>query len=77
MTRTPDAEGMQGAINRAKELVAKDPKAFMAGQFDNRQTQITTTRPLLKKFSNKWKDALMPWSSGPAQRVLLPEFPAT
>ncbi|MFZ0735111.1 MAG: cysteine synthase A [Candidatus Sulfotelmatobacter sp.] len=33
--RTPDAEGMQGAIRRAKELVAKDPKAFMAGQFEN------------------------------------------
>jgi cysteine synthase len=35
VTRTPDAEGMQGAINRAKELVATDPKAFMAGQFEN------------------------------------------
>jgi len=35
VTRTPDAEGMQGAINRAKELVAGDPKAFMAGQFEN------------------------------------------
>ncbi len=33
--RTPDAEGMSGAIRRAKELVAKDPKAFMAGQFEN------------------------------------------
>jgi cysteine synthase len=33
--RTPDAEGMAGAIRRAKELVAKDPKAFMAGQFEN------------------------------------------
>jgi cysteine synthase len=35
VVRTPDAEGMQGAINRAKDLVAKDPNAFMAGQFEN------------------------------------------
>ena len=35
VTRTPDAEGMQGAIKRAKELVALDSKAFMAGQFEN------------------------------------------
>jgi len=35
VTRTPDAEGMKGAIDRAKELVAGDPKAFMAGQFEN------------------------------------------
>ncbi|HEV3513307.1 MAG TPA: cysteine synthase A [Candidatus Sulfotelmatobacter sp.] len=35
VTRTPDAEGMQGAINRAKALVAGDPSAFMAGQFEN------------------------------------------
>jgi len=35
VTRTPDEEGMKGAIRRAKELVAGDPKAFMAGQFEN------------------------------------------
>jgi cysteine synthase A len=35
VTRTPDAEGMKGAIDRAKELVAGDPNAFMAGQFEN------------------------------------------
>jgi cysteine synthase A len=35
VTRTPDAEGMNGAINRAKEFTAKTPNAFMAGQFEN------------------------------------------
>ena len=35
VVRTPDAEGMQGAIRQAKELVAGDPRAFMAGQFEN------------------------------------------
>lgn len=34
--RTPDVEGMAGAIRRAKELVARDQRAFMAGQFENR-----------------------------------------
>jgi cysteine synthase A len=33
--RTPDAEGMLGAIRRANEIVASDPGAFMAGQFEN------------------------------------------
>jgi cysteine synthase len=33
--RTPDGEGMAGAIRRAKELAAADPAAFMAGQFEN------------------------------------------
>jgi len=35
VVRTPDADGMQGAIDRAKQLVARDPNAFMAGQFEN------------------------------------------
>jgi cysteine synthase A len=35
VTRTPDAEGMQGAIRRAKELVANTSGAFMVGQFFN------------------------------------------
>src|SRR5207249_521181 len=33
--RTPDAEGMQGAIRRANELATRNPGAFMASQFDN------------------------------------------
>ena len=35
VVRTPDAEGMQGAISRAKELAASDPSAFLVAQFDN------------------------------------------
>jgi cysteine synthase len=35
VTRTPDDEGMAGAIRQAQELAAKTPGAFMAGQFDN------------------------------------------
>jgi cysteine synthase A len=35
VTRTPDSEGMMGAIRRAKDLVASDATAFMAGQFEN------------------------------------------
>jgi cysteine synthase A len=35
VSRTPDREGMQGAIREAKKLVASDPTAFMAGQFEN------------------------------------------
>jgi cysteine synthase A len=35
VTRTPEAEGMDGAITRAKQLAASDPQAFMAAQFEN------------------------------------------
>jgi cysteine synthase A len=33
--RTPDAEGMQGAINKAREIAAKIPNSFIALQFEN------------------------------------------
>ena len=35
VTRTPEAEGMAGAIRRAKQLAEKDAQAFLAAQFDN------------------------------------------
>jgi cysteine synthase len=35
VTRTPDNQGMAGAIGRAKELAASDASAFLAAQFDN------------------------------------------
>src|SRR6266850_5893163 len=33
--RTPEAEGMQGAIQRARDLLATDSSGFMAAQFEN------------------------------------------
>jgi cysteine synthase len=33
--RTPDAEGMQGAIAKAREIAAKTPDSFIALQFEN------------------------------------------
>ena len=33
--RTPDAEGMQGAIARAREIAASIPGSFMCSQFEN------------------------------------------
>src|SRR6266852_5621694 len=35
VTRTPDIEGMRGAIRRANEFVTRTSGAFMAAQFDN------------------------------------------
>src|SRR5690348_14038867 len=57
VTRTPDAEGMQGAINRAKELVAGDSAAFMAGQFENPANPDyhyeTTAREIFEQLDGK------------------------
>jgi cysteine synthase A len=35
VTRTPDEEGMAGAIRQGQAFAAKTPGAFMAGQFEN------------------------------------------
>ena len=55
--RTPDEEGMQGAIRRAKELVAGERGAFMAGQFENMANPDyhyeTTAVELFEQMSGK------------------------
>jgi cysteine synthase len=57
VTRTPDAEGMQGAIDRAKELASHDPKAFMASQFENPANPDyhyeTTAREIFEQMEGK------------------------
>lgn len=35
VNRTPNAEGMEGAIRRAREFADKTPDSFLAGQFSN------------------------------------------
>jgi cysteine synthase A len=62
VTRTPDAEGMQGAIRRANELAARDPNAYMAGQFENPSNPEyhyqTTAREIFEQMEGRM-DALV------------------
>src|SRR4051794_8492721 len=55
--RTPDAEGMQGAIKQARELAASLPDGFMAGQFENLANPEfhyrTTAREIYEQMSGR------------------------
>ena len=57
VARTPESEGMQGAIKAAKALVAATPKAFMAGQFENLANPDyhyeTTARELFEQMDGR------------------------
>jgi cysteine synthase len=57
VTRTPEAEGMAGAIARANELVAATPGAFMAGQFENAANPDyhyeTTAREIFEQMDSR------------------------
>jgi len=57
VTRTPDGEGMQGAIRQAKELAAADRDAFLAAQFENPANPDfhyeTTAREIFEQMDGK------------------------
>jgi len=60
---TPKEKGMKGAIERAKELVAKTPGAWMAQQFDNPANisvhVATTALEILNDFADSPIDVLI------------------
>jgi cysteine synthase A len=57
VTRTPDAEGMEGAIRRARELAAQTPNSFLAGQFENQANPDyhyqNTAREILEQMEGR------------------------
>jgi cysteine synthase A len=57
VTRTPDTEGMQGAIRKAKELAAAIPGAFTALQFENQANpdyhHDTTAREIFEQMEGR------------------------
>ncbi len=57
VTRTPESEGMQGAIQRARDLQASSPGAFLAAQFDNQANTDyhyeTTAREIFEQMEGR------------------------
>jgi cysteine synthase A len=57
VTRTPETEGMQGAIQRARDLQASNPDAFLAAQFDNQANTDyhyeTTAREIFEQMEGR------------------------
>jgi cysteine synthase A len=60
--RTPDADGMKGAIARANEIASKTPGSFMCGQFENQANPDyhyeTTGREIFEQMQGR-VDALV------------------
>jgi len=57
VVRTPDAEGMQGAIKRAKEISSTIPNSFVALQFENQSNPEfhyqTTAREIFEQMQGR------------------------
>lgn len=62
ITLTPTGQGMGGAIERAREMLANDPDAFMPQQFDNPanpEIHESTTGPEIWEDSGRRIDAIV------------------
>lgn len=57
VTRTPNQEGMEGAIRRAEQFAEKTPRSFMAGQFSNQANPDyhyeTTAREMFEQMEGR------------------------
>jgi cysteine synthase A len=60
---TPKEKGMQGAVDRARELVAETPGSWMPAQFDNAANvevhRRTTAQEILRDFADSPPDAVV------------------
>jgi len=60
---TPKEKGMQGAVDRAQELVGQTPGSWMAAQFDNPANvevhRTTTAQEILRDFGDSPLDAIV------------------
>jgi cysteine synthase A len=60
---TPKEKGMQGAVDRARELIAQTPNSWMPAQFDNpagvEVHRRTTAQEILRDFADGPPDAII------------------
>ena len=62
VNRTPDSEGMRGAIKKARRYQPRSPAPSPLFSLKTLPIQIFTMTQPLKRSLNRWKAGSMPWS---------------
>ncbi len=74
VVRTPEAEGMAGAIREANKTADAIPGAFMAGQFTNQSNpqfhHDTTARRSGSRWKGAWMDSWPGWGRAERSQAL-------